>query len=250
MKNLLTNLLFVSGILLGAVATSNAAPLLEYAGWTHVPGSSANNENEPLATVTVGHSDVQIGSFGVYGRAQSTTNIAWVIFDQSDLLNPVFLSPIQQVSATANSTWYDAPGMTATLLPRHTYFMGVVADTILGNGGFLWHSGTALMGPDPTVGDGLTLHSSTAVARVGFCNGGHSAQVCGPLPLQTQTVTSFLEGSYPYISEVQAFSNKKMSLRINLGPDSPPPVPEPSEWAMLVAGLAVVGLIARRRRQR
>jgi hypothetical protein len=27
------------------------------------------------------------------------------------------------------------------------------------------------------------------------------------------------------------------------------PIPEPSEWAMLVAGLSVLGLIVRRRRQ-
>ncbi len=32
--------------------------------------------------------------------------------------------------------------------------------------------------------------------------------------------------------------------------DLAPPVPEPSEWAMLVAGLALVGFIANRRKQK
>jgi hypothetical protein len=231
-KTLLYNLLLAAGILASAISTANALPLIEYQA-TGLTG--ATNENEQLAKVTVGSANVQIGGFGVYARARSDTNIGWVIFDTTDLLNPVYQSPVQSVGAALAAMWYDSPAMNFTLLATHTYAMGVVANKIGGTGGFQWATGDFAFGGGNQTSNGLTLLDDTSGVRPGYCNGGF-----GPCGSGTRTLTSFLTGSYPDVFSETLSTRTKMSLHIQA-------VPEPAEWAMLIAGLFVVGFIARRR---
>jgi hypothetical protein len=234
-RSILKNVLVAGAFLLGTLATAQAAPILEYQYEGYLAQSLG--ENQPLGKVVVGANDVQIGGFGVYGRAITAGNIGWVVFDLQDLQNPMFLSGPQQVSASATSSWYSVSAP-LTLLNGHTYAMGVVADTVMGFG---WANG-AFTTPTPTVSNGLTLLSQTAGVKVGACSGG-SALGGAMCQNSSPTLTSFLTGTYPDVFNTTISSQNKMSLQIA-------PVPEPSEYAMLLVGLAVIGFIGNRRKQK
>ena len=230
--SIVKNMLVAGALSLGTFATAQAAPLLEYQASAF--GQSAG-ENQQLAKVQVGAADVQIGGFGIYGRAASQMNIGFVIFDLNDLQNPAFLSSPQQVSASAAPTWYsiNAP---FTLLSGHQYAMGVVADKI---SSFSWGSGAA---SEVTTSGGLTLLNNTVGVKAGACSGGSfgGGAICQN---SAPTLSSFLTGTYPDVFNTTLSATNKMSLQIA-------PVPEPSEWAMLMAGLAVIGVIGSRRKRK
>jgi hypothetical protein len=231
-RTLARKLLLATAFLLGMAATAYAAPLIEYQASSF---SGSSNENEQLARVNVGAVNVQIGGFGVYGRARSDTGVAWVIFDLTDLVNPVFQSSVQQVGTAPVATWYDSPAMSFTLLANHTYAMGLVANKVNGDGGFWWATGDFPFGGGNQTANGLTLLDDTSGVRAGYCNGGF-----GPCGSTTQTLTSFMTGTYPDVFSQTLSTRTKMSLHIQA-------VPEPAEWTMLVAGLLAIAFIAVRR---
>jgi hypothetical protein len=232
--SILKSALFAGGMLLGASGIASASPLIEYQGTTF---AGASNENAMLAKITVGGANVDVGGFGVFGQARSTTSLQWVIFDSTNLNTPLFKSGVQQVNASPTATWYDYSfGSSVTLQQNHTYAMGVLADKINTNG-FLWgyKAFSYFGGNTPTAGTGLTLLHQDAMAQGGYCNTGWG-------PCSSNTLTSFGVAPYPKVTNFSDSANAKMSLRIQ-------PVPEPAEWTMLIAGLLVVGFIARRRRE-
>lgn len=228
-RSILKRLLIAGALVLGTVTNADASPLLEHQG-SGLGGTT--NENQQLAKVTVGSTNVQIGGFGVYGRAQTTTSLGWVIFDMNDLLNPVFVSGPQQVNATTSATWYDISAP-LTMLAGHTYAMGVVADKV-NSGGFQWSTTYNPFGGSATTQNGLSLLHSTAGVRAGYCNGGWG-------PCGATTLSAFLEGTYPDVFMSTLDTRTKMSLHVQA-------VPEPAEWSMLIAGLLVVGFMAHRRK--
>jgi hypothetical protein len=227
----LTRLLVAIGITIASAITS-AAPLLEYQGTSSL---GVTNQNQPLASVLVGPNDVTIGGFGVFGQAQVAGNLKWVIFDAAQLGSPVFLSQAQAVSArpgtfATQAIWYDSPAMNFTLVAGHTYAMGLMSDRV-GTSTFYWGaSPDTPFAPRPTTpGDGLTLNFLQKLDNSGITG-------CTAAGLCAFTNTPTLYGTF-------ADSNRrKMSLHIAA-------VPEPSEWAMLVVGLAVIGFMASRRKQ-
>jgi hypothetical protein len=235
-RSIFKTLLVAGTLALGTLATAQAAPLLEYKYEGYL--ASSTGENQPLAKVEVGGSNVQIGGFGVYGRASTAMNIGFVIFDLNDLQNPAFLSGPQQVGASPSSTWYsiNAP---FTMLSGHTYAMGVVADT---RTAFGWANG-AFMTPTPTVSNGLTLLSQTAGVKVGACSTGGQFGGAWCNAGSSATLQSFLTEPYPDVFNTTIGPQNKLSLQIA-------PVPEPSEYAMLLVGLAVIGFIGNRRKQK
>jgi hypothetical protein len=229
-RSIFKNLLIAGVFALGAQAVAQATPLLEYQG-NHF-GGPAMAFTQQLARVDVEAADVQIGGFGVFGQAQSTMNIGWVIFDIKNLQTPVFMSGPQQVNGSATPMWYtiSAP---FTLLAGQQYAMGVVAEGI-NAGGFKWGLGSSSDGA--TTMGGLTLLAKVASVQPGVCDNA-GGWACG-----TTRLSSFLAEPYPDLLDPNFNPFNKMSLQIA-------PVPEPSEWAMLVAGLLLLGFVAGRRKQ-
>jgi hypothetical protein len=185
------------------------------------------NQNQPLAKVVVGASDVAINGFGVYGQAQVNGNLKWVIFDSTSLAAPVYLSAAQAVTGTpgtfaANAQWYDSPEIAFTLLAGHTYAMGVMADKV-GSSTFYWGSSyDSPFGAPPTVsGGGLSLPGMQSLCNSGLSGG------------------SFV--NTPYLYFINNSSRRQMSLRVSND------VPEPATLGLLVLG-GGVALIRRRRR--
>lgn len=220
---ILATIAFIASLCVSA--TGSASILIENAGtsWGGVAGI-----NQPLAKVLIGANDVSIGGLGVFGQAQSAGNVKWVIFDSLAPSTPLYLSSAQAVTARPGSfatqaTWYDSPTLNLTLQSGHSYAMGLIADTV-GANGFLWgvEWTTNLMG-----GGGPSLDSSGIALP--FVSSSGSA---GSLLLDSPSLTA-IDGTSFY----------RTSLRVMA------PVPEPAEWTMLVAGLFVVGFIARRRQQ-
>jgi hypothetical protein len=225
-RTILTAIALVASLC--ASATGSASILIQNAGtsWGGVAGI-----NQPLAKVVIGASDVAIGGIGVFGQAQSAGNVKWVIFDSLAPSTPLYLSSAQAVTArpgqfATQSTWYDSASFGLTLQAGRTYAMGLIADTV-GANGFLWGvewTGNLMGGGGPPVdANGVTLPFVSSAASAG----------------------SLLLDS-PSLAAIDGTSFYRTSLRIH---EATPPVPEPAEWTMLVAGLFVVGFIARRRQQ-
>jgi hypothetical protein len=172
------------------------------------------SEFQPLAVLQVGNADVNVGQFGVYGAAEAAGQIRWVIFDTANTSNPVYLSGTQGVSPQG-LMWYDSPGIGATLSAGQTYAMGVVASNL-----FAW--GWTDAGAAPITQNGLTLPVRSEQAQVTVDGAGHFA------------------GNPLFVADFDPLA-AQTSLRVAAA------IPEPAEWSMLIAGLLVIGFIARRR---
>ena len=93
--------------------------------------------------------------------------------------------------------------------------------------------------PDPLHPQlGLTLQASEAVALVGF---DQSSFVGDPTRFAEADSGQFAPGAIR--SSVQIFSAG------DFGGGPTPPIPEPAEWSMLLAGLLVVAFVANRQRK-
>ena len=236
----LAGMLFALFTTVAAVPAANAAPLLttgtgsleqmvapEY--WQETFGGAVYI-GQPLANVSVGSSSVTIGGFGVYGQADfasasSPVNVMWVLFAEG-AFNGAY--SLQQTVTSSGARWFDSPGVALTLAANTTYQMGLVA-----NDTFSW--GLSMPGSEVGPTGGLTIQNTMGTAIVTLA-GTPGSGFDGIEAIDVYT-------PYP---EIQP------SLRI-WGADyasAPPPIPEPSEWAMLLAGLMVVAFVAKRQRRR
>jgi hypothetical protein len=170
---------------------------------------------QPIAYLEIGNADVDIGGFGVYGAAAAAGQLRWVNFDGE---NARYLSGPQSVSAEG-PRWYDSPGMARTLEANHAYSLGVVASNTFAWG---WNDGTIGDPVAPITQGGLTLAVRTDQLQVSVDSAGHFA------------------GDPTFVSGFESFEHQT-SLRVLA------PIPEPAEWSMLIAGLLVIGFIAKRR---
>jgi hypothetical protein len=208
-------------LVVGTAGLASADLLVEYQGTSYL---GATNQNQPLAKVVVGTSDVIIGSFGVYGQAQANTNLKWVIFDSTQLSSPVYLSAALAVPGTSGTfadvaQWYDSPELNFTLLAGHTYAMGLIADEV-GASTFNWGaSPDTPFGPYPSVvGGGLTLPFMQALDNSGLVSGEFT--------------------NTPTLYTVNNSNRRDMSLRVFSPEAAPVPIPP----TVLLLGSGLVGL--------
>ena len=178
---------------------------------------------QPIADVVVGDSNKFIGGFGVYGRAETADKIRWVIFDNGSLL---WQSGSYNVIPDSGPRWYDAD-YPVTLEAGHTYTMGVQANNLFAWG---WNPESA-EGFGPIGGDGLVIQPHT-VAMLALVDDNPGADFVGD----------------PLLLRGFELSGDQVSVRV-FDVAGVPPIPEPAEWSMLLAGLMVVGFIANRRRR-
>lgn len=191
-------------------------------------------QNQPLAKVVVGAADVPITGFGVYGQAQFSGNLRWIIFESGQLTSPKYLSPVQAVVGNPGTfgdkaQWYDIANINFTLLAGHTYAMGLIADQV-GSKTFRWGATpNNSSGLYPTItANGLSLPFMQALDNSGL-NGGAFTDT-------------------PFIISLNNTTRRQMSLRI-FGPETGE-VPEPASiimWSALAAIGIVVGFKSRRK---
>jgi hypothetical protein len=227
--NLPTFFLAICALAIGAPAANAADTLIEYEKASMLEGAGTH---QVLSKVVVGPNDVTIGGFGVYGKAQASGNIKFILFDAGPApTQPRFISSAQAVQASSTVRWYDLadPSFLYTLKAGHTYGMGLISDRANGPSNFQFAAGyNSGFGGDPktsTIANGLTVPFTQwlTLNAVTGCSAGLCTFGANPTLFQDNTTTY------------------KPSLHIFA------PVPEPAEWAMLIAGLMVVGFIARRR---
>jgi hypothetical protein len=183
------------------------------------------SEFQPMAEVLVGGSNVNIGGFGVYGKAENTSgSLKWIVFDGSSL---IYQSGIQSVS-TGGAKWYDSPTFNLTLLAGHTYSMGLIATDM-----FAWGRNDGTL--SAVTQNGLTIKAFEGLVQAPntLAEGGGS-----------------FAGDPIYASDFGGVDYFQGSVRVFSAGGAVPPVPEPSEWMMLAAGLMVVSFVARRRARR
>jgi hypothetical protein len=177
------------------------------------------SEFQPMAEVFAG-SSINMSGFGVYGRAESAGSIKWAVFDGSSL---IYESGSQAVSS-GSARWFDSPTMNVTLQAGHTYSMALVATNM-----FAWGRNEEPV--SPITANGLTINAYEGLVHAPNTNpngGGGFA------------------GSPIWASDLGGVDYFQGSVRVD---GIPAAIPEPSEWAMLVAGLMVIGFVANRRRK-
>jgi hypothetical protein len=186
---------------------------------------------QPFASVHA-NSTVTIGGFGVYGQAEANGQVAWVIFDGTNLLTP---SPATASVSSGQRGWFDI-SLGMVLQAGHTYTMGLAANNM-----FAWGRGYGA--PDVSSADGtLTILGIEPIA--GVYTSGYD-----PFLTSAPAGGNFTLGGFERIPEWDS-TDVRGSLRILDAGGALPPIPEPSEWAMLLAGLMVVGFVAKRQRRR
>ena len=202
--------------------TATAAIITQYQGTSY---KGMSNQNEVLAKVIVGTTNVLINGFGVYGQAQVAGNLKWVIFESTQTTSPVYLSLAEGVTGNpgtfaTKAKWYDSPAISYTLLANHTYAMGVLSDQV-GTNTFNWGSSDySPFGGTPTVtGGGLSMPFMEALSNSGVSSGAFT--------------------STPTLYTVNNSGSYETSLRVS--------VPEPATLLSLGGGLSL--MLLRRRRQ-
>ena len=163
--------------------------------------------------------------FGVYGRAENNSgSVKWAIFDIIEPHLPFGYSGASQQAAQSGIT----PALNLTMPAGHKYSMA------------LWHShvrlGTKLPAHichHPEWFDRQRLRRSRAYPE-------HERNGVGTGP-RRRSYAGYFHGLFGFRTSLQGLFRRR---RHN------PPIPEPSEWAMLLAGLMVVGFVAKRQRRR
>jgi hypothetical protein len=150
--------------------------------------------------------------------------VNWALFAEGAFDGTYWL---QQTVTSNGAGWFDSVGAQVTLAANTTYQLGLVTNAPT----FAW--GISSPGSEVS-GSGSTLLTSMGTAVV--------------------TLASAPGSAYFGIEAIDVFNpypDFQPALRI-WGPDYaslPPAIPEPSEWAMLLAGLMVIGFVANRRRR-
>jgi hypothetical protein len=217
----LTGAVFALSMAIAGVSTASASILVSNQGATFFSMSDFGGftEYQPMAEVFVGGSNVTMSGFGVYGRAETSGSVRWVVFDGSSL---VYQSGIQ--STTGGAKWYDSPTLNLTLAAGHTYSMGVIATDM-----FAWGRNeepvSAINSPS-----GLRINAFEGLVQAPNTNGdgvGGGTFAGDPIYASDWGGVDYFQGSVRVDGIAAA-------------------VPEPSEWAMLLAGLMVVAFVAKR----
>jgi hypothetical protein len=194
--------------------------------WFDAGGGSVYSD-QPLANVQVGANPVTIGGFGVFGRfdgpVTTGSRVEWVLFADG-VFNGTY--SFQQTATSNTAGWFNSLGATLTLAANTTYQFGLVA-----NDAFSW--GMFAGNASPIEANGLTLLDAMPQATVNL-SGGPGSGFDGIVAWDVYT------GLPGYQPSLQIFGEDYAQL---------PAIPEPSEWAMLVAGLMVIGFVANRRRK-
>jgi hypothetical protein len=206
-------------------STASASVLVQNQGSTFFSMTEFSffSEFQPIAEVVSG-GNVNIGGFGVYGQAEAAGSIKYVVFDGSSL---IYQSGIQGVS-TGGARWFDSPAMSLTLTAGHTYSMGVIASNM-----FAW--GRNAEPVSPITANGLTINAFEGLVQA---------------PNTILEGGGTFAGDPIYASDWGGVNYFQGSVRVFDAGGGVPPIPEPSEWAMLLAGLMVVGFVAKRQRRR
>lgn len=228
----LTGVLFALCALVAGVSTASAQ--LISTGTTNTFFSMSDDwfgyvPYQPFANVRVDSAtNVNIGGFGVYGRAEASGKVAWVVFDNTDNYNLLTPQPVTRSVSTGDSGWFDL-SMSMTLQAGHTYTMGLAATDLFAWGrttpSAISQNGLTILGNEPIVG---VYTSNYPDSGGNFTQGGFERLV-------------FEEGDVDYF---------RGTLRVLSPGGSVPPIPEPAEWTMLLAGLMVVAFVANRQRRR
>jgi hypothetical protein len=183
------------------------------------------SEFQPMTEVLVGGSNVNIGGFGVYGQAENTSgSLRWIVFDGSSL---IYQSGTQGITS-GGAKWYDSPTLSLTLEAGHTYSMGLIATDM-----FAW--GRNVEPVSAITQNGLTINAFEGLV-----------QVPNTIPEGGGTFA----GDPIYSSDWGGVDYFQGSVRILSAGGAVPPIPEPAEWTMLLAGLMVVAFVANRQRRR
>jgi len=218
----LTGVVFALCMAVAGASTASASVLVSNQGSTFFSMSDFGvfTDFQPIAEVVVGSSNVNMGGFGVYGAAEAAGQVKWVVFDGLNLVYQSGAASVSQQSAR----WYDSPAMSLTLASGHTYSMGLVASNM-----FAWGRNEEPI--SPISGGGLTINAFESISNPTFSTSGNFAGDPILIP----------EYGVPYYQG---------SVRVFDTGGGVPAIPEPSEWAMLLAGLMVVGFVAKRQRRR
>lgn len=218
----LTGVVFALCMAVAGASTASASILVSNQGSTFFSMSDFNffSEFQPIAEVVTGGS-VNITGFGVYGRAEAAGSIKYVVFDGSNL---IYQSGTQGVSS-GGARWFDSPVLNLTLTSGHTYSMGVIASNM-----FAWGRNEEPV--SPISANGLTINAFEGLIQAPNTNPDGGGSFAGdPIYASDWGGVNYFQGSV----RIDGIANA---------------VPEPSEWAMLLAGLMVVGFVAKRQRRR
>jgi hypothetical protein len=218
----LTGVVFALCMAIAGLSTASASVLVSNQGSTFFSMSDffgTFTDFQPIAEVTVTGLPVNIGGFGVYGRAEAAGEIKFVMFDGLSL---VYQSDAQSVNQ-GGARWFDSPTISGTLTAGHTYSMGLVASNL-----FAWGRNSEPV--SPISGGGLTINGFESISQPTFSTSGGFAG--DPILIPEYGVDYF-----------------QASVRVMSAGGGVPPIPEPSEWAMLLAGLMVVAFVAKRQRR-
>ena len=221
-----TGVLFAACMTFASLPAANAQ--LISTNTSSLSGPLSVFDYQPIANLAVGGTNVLADHFSVFGQATGAANLSFVLFDRSASpaadgysIAAIWQSGVQSVTA-ASAHWYDSPTIPvafSTLLANNTYSMGVVA-----NGNFLW--GQSTVGIDT---------------------------LAGQLTIPFQTAGTYIVDGTSLTAAVDVYADTagiQTSLRVFGSADAPaPPVPEPAEWTMLLAGLMVVSFVANRQRK-
>jgi len=182
------------------------------------------SEYQPFAQITVGSTDVMMGKFGIWGAAEAQSQIKFLVFDQENLI----YSSASIAASPQGLRWYDSPGLSLKLQKDHTYSLGVVSNNL-----FAWgrydESGFAT-----GMQNGLNHDVRENIVQVSLTGNPGSGYAGNPFLVPEYGVDYFQ-------SSVRVFDLA--------GGGPTPPIPEPAEWSMLLAGLLVVAFVANRQRR-
>lgn len=215
---------FAAALMLGATIAQAATETTEVAGGTGARAVTLSYSGAIGQSFTANTTD--LSSFGfqfeALNPANSNDSITFTLRNGAGLAGSVVTSRTFTLPASINSrtaTWFDI-ALTNTLLTA-----GSIYTAVLSNAGSSYRN-AVVYGPDLYVG--------------------------GPFNGQPKTGDAYADGRL-YVGNVNTVGTQCNSgicdLNFRMTGTAVAPVPEPGEWAMMAAGLGVVGMVARRRKR-